>query len=51
MLPEVDQSVIDLFFNKDMSQKDIAEQLNLSRSKVNRIIGKTITKLREKINR
>jgi len=48
-LPALEQKVIELFFDRDMSQKDIAEQLKLSRSKVNRIIGKTVVFLREKL--
>lgn len=50
-LPKLEQDVIDLFFNKDMNQKDIAEKMDLSRSKVNRIIGKTISRLRDKLKR
>lgn len=48
-LPEVDQRVIELFFDRDMSQKDIASKLKLSRSKVNRIIGKAVEHLKEKL--
>ena len=48
-LPEIDQKVIELFFDKDLNQKDIAEKLDLSRSKVNRIIGKAILFLKEKV--
>jgi RNA polymerase sigma factor FliA len=48
-LPETEQKVIDLFFNRDISQKDIASKLKLSRSKVNRIIGRTVVFLREKL--
>lgn len=48
-LPQIDQEVLELFFDKDMNQKDIASKLNLSRSKVNRIIGKAIIFLREKV--
>jgi len=48
-LPDLDQKVIELFFNRDMNQKDIASKLKLSRSKVNRIIGKTVVHLREKL--
>jgi len=48
-LPELEQKVIELFFNRDLSQKDIASKLKLSRSKVNRIIGKTVVHLREKL--
>ena len=48
-LPEIDQEVLELFFDKDMNQKDIASKLDLSRSKVNRIIGKAIDFLREKV--
>jgi RNA polymerase sigma factor for flagellar operon FliA len=48
-LPQVDRQVIEFFFDKDMSQKEIASKLKLSRSKVNRIIGKTVVYLREKL--
>jgi RNA polymerase sigma factor for flagellar operon FliA len=48
-LPQIDQSVIELFFDKDMSQKDIAAKLKLSRSKVNRVIAKAIDYLKEKL--
>ncbi len=48
-LPDLEQKVIDLFFNRDMSQKDIASKMKLSRSKVNRIIGRTVVFLREKL--
>jgi RNA polymerase sigma factor FliA len=48
-LPDTEQKVIDLFFNQDMSQKDIASKMKLSRSKVNRIIGRTVVFLREKL--
>jgi len=48
-LPDLEQKVIDLFFNRDMNQKDIASKLKLSRSKVNRIIGRTVVHLREKL--
>lgn len=48
-LPELDRKVIDLFFNRDMNQKDIASKLKLSRSKVNRIIGRTVVYLRGKL--
>jgi RNA polymerase sigma factor FliA len=48
-LPKMEQDVIELFFDKDMSQKDIASKLKLSRSKVNRVIGKTVSHLKEKL--
>ncbi len=48
-LPDTDQRVISLFFDQDLSQKEIASKLKLSRSKVNRIIGKTVVFLREKL--
>ncbi|MFC1559476.1 sigma-70 family RNA polymerase sigma factor [Candidatus Margulisiibacteriota bacterium] len=50
-LPELEKKVLDLFFNKDMSQKDISDQMKLSRSKVNRVIGRTVNTLREKLGR
>ena len=48
-LPQLDQKVIEYFFDRDMSQKEIASKLKLSRSKVNRVIGKTVVSLREKL--
>jgi RNA polymerase sigma factor for flagellar operon FliA len=48
-LPELDRKVIDLFFNRDMNQKDIASKMKLSRSKVNRVIGRTVVYLRGKL--
>ncbi len=48
-LPELDQRVVELFFDKDMSQKDIASKMRLSRSKVNRVIGKAVSFLKERL--
>jgi len=48
-LPELERKVIECFFDRDMSQKEIAAKLKLSRSKVNRVIGKTVVYLREKL--
>lgn len=48
-LPDIDQQVLELFFDKDFSQKDIAAKLKLSRSKVNRVIGKAIIYLKGKL--
>ena len=48
-LPAVEQQVIELFFDRDMNQNDIAAKLKLSKSKVNRIIGRTVVYLREKL--
>jgi len=48
-LPELQRKVVTLFFKKEMSQKDIAEKLELSRSKVNRLIGRAISNLRDKL--
>jgi len=48
-LPPVEAEVVKLFYNKEMTQKDIAKMLKLSRSKVNRVLGKAIRRLREKI--
>ena len=48
-LPEIEKQVVKAFFRGEQSQKDIAEELKLSRSKVNRIIAKAITKLRDKL--
>lgn len=48
-LPDIEKQVVKLFFRGEQSQKDIAEELKLSRSKVNRIIAKAISKLRDKL--
>jgi len=48
-LPKLERTVLDLFFRKGTSQKDIAKDLKLSRSKVNRLISKGIGRLKEKL--
>lgn len=48
-LPQLERECVELFYTKEMTQKDIAKKLKLSRSKVNRLLGKAITRLREKI--
>jgi len=48
-LPKMEKTAIELFFRKGISQKDIASNLKLSRSKVNRLISRGITKLKKKI--
>ncbi len=48
-LPEIERKVVDLFYRGEMTQKDIATKLKLSRSKVNRVLGKAIIRLREKV--
>jgi RNA polymerase sigma factor for flagellar operon FliA len=48
-LPEDEREVVDLFYNHGINQKTIAAKLKLSRSKVNRLLGRAIIHLREKI--
>ncbi len=48
-LPKLERSVLELFFRKGVSQKDIAKDMKLSRSKVNRLISKAINKLKERL--
>lgn len=48
-LPKLERIVIEKFFRKGISQKDIAKELKLSRSKVNRLIARGIDRLREKL--
>jgi len=48
-LPEDERDVVDLFYNKGINQKTIASKLKLSRSKVNRLLGKAIIRLRERV--
>ena len=48
-LPQLERECVELFYSKEMTQKDIAKKLKLSRSKVNRLLGKAVIKLREKI--
>jgi len=49
VLPPDEQEVIDLFYNKGINQKTIASKLRLSRSKVNRLLGRAIIRLKEKL--
>jgi len=48
-LPPVDKDVLELFYKEEWTQKKIAAKLHLSRSKVNRILGRAIIKLKEKL--
>lgn len=48
-LPKQDRDVLDLFYRKGVLQKKIAQDLKLSRSKVNRILSRAIYKLKEKL--
>lgn len=48
-LPVLEKQVVDLFYNHEMTQKDIASKLRLSRSKVNRLLGRAIIRLRDKL--
>jgi RNA polymerase sigma factor for flagellar operon FliA len=48
-LPPLEKEVVDLFYRKEMTQKDIASKLKLSRSKVNRVLGKAMIGLKEKL--
>ncbi len=48
-LPSPQKEVVEMFYHKGISQKDIAQKLDLSRPKVNRLLGKAVTLLREKL--
>ncbi|MCX5750023.1 MAG: sigma-70 family RNA polymerase sigma factor [Candidatus Saganbacteria bacterium] len=48
-LPKMERTVLELFFKKGLSQKDIAKDHKLSRSKVNRLIARAINRLKEKL--
>lgn len=48
-LPKLERDVLDLFYRKGVLQKKIADDLNLSRSKVNRILSRAIYKLKDKL--
>ncbi len=48
-LPKLERVVLEKFFRKGISQKDIASELKLSKSKVNRLISRAIERLREKL--
>jgi len=49
-LPELDKKVVKMFYTDGMSQKDIASKLKLSRSKVNRVLGKAVITLKGRVN-
>ncbi len=46
-----EQQLIRLFYSENLSQKDIAKQLNYSNSKVSRIHSKVLEKLRRRLNK
>ncbi len=48
-LPKLERTALEMFFRKSVSQKEIAAELKLSRSKVNRLISRAITHLKEKL--
>lgn len=48
-LPKLERMVLEKFFRKGISQKQIASELKLSRSKVNRLISRAISHLKEKL--
>jgi len=48
-LPKLERTVLEMFFRKGTSQKQIASDLRLSRSKVNRLISRAISHLKEKL--
>ena len=48
-LPVQEKKIMNLFYKKGINQKEIAKDLKLSRSKVNRVIARAIYKLREKL--
>jgi RNA polymerase sigma factor (sigma-70 family) len=48
-LPELEQKVILLFYQEGLNQKNIASRLRLSRSKVNRVLARSVTELRNKL--
>jgi RNA polymerase sigma factor (sigma-70 family) len=50
-LEEDERKIIELFYFKEMKQKEIAEALNLSRSKVCRMHMKILEKLRRRLER
>ncbi|MFH0886872.1 MAG: sigma-70 family RNA polymerase sigma factor [bacterium] len=49
-LPLLEKKVIRLFYRKDMTQREISKKLNLSPSKVNRVLGKAIMRLRRNLD-
>ncbi len=50
-LDEMEKQVIELFYFKNLKQKEIAEMLNLSRSKVCRLHARILEKLRRRLER
>ena len=48
-LPEQEQKVVIMFYRDGMNQKTIAEDLDLSRSKVNRLLAKAVNRLKDKV--
>lgn len=48
-LPKQERDVLDLFYRKGVLQKKIADDMDLSKSKVNRILARAIYKLKEKL--
>lgn len=48
-LGEAERKVIDLVFNKDLSQRDIADQLGISQMSVSRIQKKAVSKLKDEL--
>ena len=48
-LPQLQKNVMELFFHKGMSQKDIASKLKLSRPKVCRLINRSIEMLKKRL--
>jgi RNA polymerase sigma factor FliA len=45
-----EQRLIQLFYTENLSQKEIAHQLNYSNSKVSRVHGKVLEKLRRRLS-
>lgn len=48
-LPELEQKVVLMFYRDGLNQKTIAADLDLSRSKVNRLLAKAINRLKERV--
>ena len=48
-LPPLQKKVVDLFFNKGLNQRSIADRLSLSRPKVCRLLGKAVNILRDTV--
>jgi len=48
-LPKLERTALEQFFKKGLSQKQIAKENRLSRSKVNRLIARGINRLKEKL--